>query len=869
MPGTLDHSTSLMEMSALENESYIDDLVKYFEAEHELHPDVDYNTENKNQAKEFHLHRYITAKHSKTGRFGAKKAKDAKDSIHSMAASGSVPEGAYFDPFGMTIIKKTNASGEEDPVALSDAQTVEQDFVNRVDEEIRLGRKNDFEAGRSEKDTQLSRLSLGQRLAPLKNAKPEKYNLDDVKIEYTAGRAFEPDEDILENTIPNQFSMDVIVDHAPPKYTMEWDQYKIDQTMGAKAHIKQFLRKIVRRKDPDEDTLFERFFVTLPEYKEIVRQGTADARAIGVEYDPDADTKLKAFKDETKKILKQHDYGDNGHSIVRMNAKKFGYPVSSYSFGFWPSTTSGAAGTIKGVVDNPDKPNKPLSASFDINYSDYLKAAAKIRGTIGSMRTYSMIGYNCTSFAVDVAQAAGVPLKDEDAASYVTTHRHYSQRVDSPYTLARHLEERNKQLAEDQKKKASSGAEAELQDRIAAQKSSLYQQYASRLLSLPIVAIVKRRGVFTEEQINKAVRFLIDSAVDRVSEIERMFPNDVLIGDELDAAMQKKYEGIQFVLGGYTSVESYLDHCCTSEEAIANALLDSNDISDLSQMTGKSVEGLGGEFVLRFKETDYCKEIFKDVPLYEIFAKIGLFQCKLIAAQKKLIKQVSDLLDQAQDGGEYFRNLDSALGPFSFRMLGSEFAFNTDELKAFLAASNLDASGDVVKKKEVSPPKGEQKKTDESAVTLATAVKPLTTAASQTNTAESGSTDSEKPAVAEEIEEIRASREIERPEVNNIVLSMDDATVTVTFIREISKITPISGNSSDTGARIDRSYVVRFLSRLAEDPKVETNIVNYERVHMLIQVAVKASSFGNFLQQLIGKVSKSELIKALTDTGIS
>ena len=63
------------------------------------------------------------------------------------------------------------------------------------------------------------------------------------------------------------------------------------------------------------------------------------------------------------------------------------------------------------------------------------------------MRTYSMIGYNCTSFAVDVAQAAGVPLKDEDAASYVTTHRHYSQRVDSPYTLARHLEERNKQLA--------------------------------------------------------------------------------------------------------------------------------------------------------------------------------------------------------------------------------------------------------------------------------------------------------------------------------------------------------------------------------------------------------------------------------------
>ena len=196
MPGTLDHSTSLMEMSALENATYIDDLVKYFDAEHELHPDVDYNTENKNQAKEFHLHRYITAKHSKTGRFGAKKAKDAKDSIHSMAASGSVPEGAYFDPFGMTIIQNVNDYRGNDPAALSDAQTVEQDFVNRVDEEIRLGRKNDFEAGRSEEDTQLSRLSFGQELAPLKEPA-----LKAVKKEYVAGKAFEPDEDVLANTI--------------------------------------------------------------------------------------------------------------------------------------------------------------------------------------------------------------------------------------------------------------------------------------------------------------------------------------------------------------------------------------------------------------------------------------------------------------------------------------------------------------------------------------------------------------------------------------------------------------------------------------------------------------------------------------------
>ena len=101
-----------------------------------------------------------------------------------------------------------------------------------------------------------------------------------------------------------------------------------------------------------------------------------------------------------------------------------------------------------GVVRNPDPYHDDpgiIERRFSISYANYLRAAAKIRGVVGSGRSYSFLGYNCTSFAADIAKEAGVPIKDKDSSETMQTFRYRSARIDSPYSLAKFVRAANKQ----------------------------------------------------------------------------------------------------------------------------------------------------------------------------------------------------------------------------------------------------------------------------------------------------------------------------------------------------------------------------------------------------------------------------------------
>lgn len=176
-----------------------------------------------------------------------------------------------------------------------------------------------------------------------------------------------------------------------------------------------------------------------PSYKILLGKRKASQKK---NFNEATDPALEAFLTDQFMLAKGDSRGECGHTFVRFKRKYRNKLYNQYSFGFWPLERAGSADVVTGRVSNPD----PHSDDGDIGDNEVLmneaitpasafNAIAYVRSVIGSARTYSFAGYNCTSFGVEVAQAAG--LSPRSSMSKAPTDTKRNQRVDSPAALAK------------------------------------------------------------------------------------------------------------------------------------------------------------------------------------------------------------------------------------------------------------------------------------------------------------------------------------------------------------------------------------------------------------------------------------------------
>ena len=369
----------------------------------------------------------------KIGRHGAKKLSEKNDSIKKlgdtaptqMRAKTGAAMGMYFDPFGDVLLDRERDTRPEE------IRKLNLDFLKRVEAQRGLARKNDFEKGRYGKLQQdyvvASMISKYGEFAMM-----DEENLQDAGEEYAKqfnqGRTFKKDYEGVDE-IPDNFALVVAVD-PPTDVYMDFNKDRAARTLNI------FGQKL---EGVDHLEMLDENMRKSADYREIVERGQRDAAETGMQYDPNCDPNVAILRTQ---IL--HSLTDGqGHSFVRMVAKSGNDDVHSYSFGFVPLTfTPGMGAVTMGKVENPDghaKDARVIERSHPVSYANYLRAATKIRGLVGSKRTYSFMGYNCTSFAADVASEAGIPIRKEDSGERSRTFRRRKVWVDSPYSLAKYV----------------------------------------------------------------------------------------------------------------------------------------------------------------------------------------------------------------------------------------------------------------------------------------------------------------------------------------------------------------------------------------------------------------------------------------------
>lgn len=706
------------------NDRVIQDLWGDYVLARKFDKTTDFIQKNKEEAKSFNPFRYIFSKHDKTGRFGAKTAPEANDSISALGAGG-LPKGYYFDPFSLEVYEDPDAT-DNDEEQFDDIRLLAQfdnprhqkilglksDFEKRVEVQTALSRENDFEKDRVGFDARMAMAQAihddihsqeiqdelrlranGQQSSKeqieSRNAKITKEVLAKVKARYNAGKTFVPDEPAKE-LMPDSFTLQIMVDDAPQRYYQDWAQFQAEKTQGVLGRIKGFFRKMFGQGGPDRNALFKEFTESHPEYRRIVQEGmTEAAKKPGTAYDPDKDPAMQKFKNQIAGIKDQR--SSFGHSIVRMKAKKYGVPVSVYSFMFGSTASPGMAGVITGKVSNPARPKAAVEkGSYDISYSAYLNAAAKIRGTVGAMRTYSIMGYNCSSFASEVAIAAGIPLRDEDTSSNTITFRHRSQKVDSPYNLAMLQQDRRtakENTPEYQAKKA-------LED-------SRYQQlsaaYLPRMMQSRAVTDVLSLKLLPQQEIDDILREVITDIAQRAVKVELDNPVDGLTGDELDAAQDRRAKARALRFGADTPGEdALLSAFSSSEFEIAEMLIGSLRHTDpkvlSARLWGKSLLMKNSTYMDKLKQMASVKAALGDMPQQEADDKLSLLVDKIRLKQHEL--------HEALRGAVYARGGNSltmltqlnqilSAGPYELEMLGEKLFDSEQKLTAFLNAAHI------------------------------------------------------------------------------------------------------------------------------------------------------------------------------------
>ena len=902
-----DYSSSKMEQSAAKNEARIKGILE----EYRRDPDADpkhtvFTRRNAEEAKKFNLLRYMLSKHSSTGRFGASHREEPNDAIKALDNAEGVPQKAYFDPFSLKIIMpkdKTLPTDEgavrripfysggisEEQLARNEAERIRSAFISRVDTELEETEENDFEKSRMGYDAQMAlaeAVDVGVNFGRGKLGR----KVDEERLiqSHNSGRRFTPDNGIIED-IPDSFSLELIVDEAPPKYSQEWGQFWAEQTKGFWAQVKGFFKNAFSRKAPDEEAmkneLYERFLLRIPEYRDTMNRNMAIARSFTPPqpYDPKTDPDLTDIRASVHAATESKSLG---HSVVRLNAKKYNIPLSSYSFLFGAITGAGMAGAITGGVSNPSHLHGgEKKGEYDIRYTDYLKAAARIRGVVGSMRSYSIIGYNCTSFAVDVAHAAGIPLKDEDSSSYIMTHRHHSQRVDSPYVLAMHLAEKEEREA---KEKNSPEAQKKIDTELSQHETNvgkvLNDIYRPILINARILNEIAGMKLLKGKAIPVLIDELIEAVVKSGDFVDRQNPLEGLEGDALKNAAAARIGGRKVLFDGFPSEQDYLANLAADDERLARlALRDIRKIDFFDDLFGQSLTQKNfGRYCDKLLLTDTFNEKYGMLDDDNAMDFVKIVIGNIWAQQNYLRNSILYIAKNTEKYTDILTQLRELLHPFDPAMLGEGLFNSPQKIDAFIADRKI-----IVPEPEFEDDSSEEEEEEaegsgEEAVGAAQAEgsSEVEEQGSEDKAAGAEAVSEEGEAPAAEVAEVKAEapkksilleEELRPKHVRELLISFDEREMLEAFIDTFKhSAIHIDGYNGNTGEDLKMADVLRVMARLTErDGGAKRIFVSYySRIFNYYSGSDRLDLFKDMLQRMAEELSISDLTNTFEECDI-
>ena len=376
----------------------------------------------KNTAKkgEMKWYKWIFSKKRKLGRFGQKSTenKKLKKMADQMEKEGGQED--YFDPM------MAMDSGQEGGI--------QDEFYHLVTDEANLAQENDYNSQTTEGGMGYSVLAhFYQKRDMLDDAaKLEESYEKEYEQRHDGTTAFVPDGELKEGKA-DKFAISVGVSGASRFYS-EYSKESARQK-GISTFLKMFTGKKNVSDEEEEERVAQKVMEKTPLYKKLVAEGKKQNK----NYNPKADPLVENLRTE---IRFQRASGNPGHAFIRLIPKIGNTKKGSYSFGFFTMGPGKMGGVDEGYVENPDPTasgGQVTEKEYDVPFSGYLKAAAKIRGIKASGRKYSVLGYNCTSFAIEVAKSAGVSIPDKEVAADITTYDHRSERIDIPASLQNFL----------------------------------------------------------------------------------------------------------------------------------------------------------------------------------------------------------------------------------------------------------------------------------------------------------------------------------------------------------------------------------------------------------------------------------------------
>ncbi len=698
MPPRTDSSSSLMVQSAKANKEKIQSLVElYNHKRNEEGDDTNFEKAGEDKAKKFGFLRWMSKKASgkNVDRF-TPKVDERLDSISGLASGAVMPSGAYFDPLGLKIIKpdivQVIGSEYEQEVDASEAMAsqIESDFVDRVDEEITDISKNDYEERFMDEN---SELALIQAATDIAEENETEMTLEDVAELYNAGKAFVPNPGYVE-AVPDSFQIELKVFETPPDYSLEWEQYKADRLKSISTRIGNYFKSLLGikvNKTQDMQAMEEDFIKSLPEYTRIRREGEQEAKKMKVKYDPETDNRLQNFVIQTYRATRAT---SSGHSLVKLIAKRDGRDLSVYSFAYGTIANTESKGVVRGAVSNPAVENDQdvVMTRQDISYSDYLKAAARIRGVVGSMKTYSILSYNCTSFAASVAQAAGLDVKPEDTTRKITTLRHGSELIETPYDFSRYISYLNSNKQEETMDTAKDEA---MIDEITKPYLTRFENEYENNRYLQILAsygMVDLKNA--KERAKKKIRDIVTTGY----YIDKKYPLSELMGEDFGEAIEERAREKNFALGARSEEQAierlfapenegkafklFIDFPFTYE--IVAQLLDDPDF-DISDMS------LARMFLNVLKSNEYFKNRYSDLPNAEkLENRIAVMTLgRIKGMQSQIIGQILSACEGKEDG-ELVDAFVNEMGEYTFGMLSRRVLNSGETLERFVELSGVE-----------------------------------------------------------------------------------------------------------------------------------------------------------------------------------
>ena len=166
------------------------------------------------------------------------------------------------------------------------------------------------------------------------------------------------------------------------------------------------------------------------------------------------DWKLVLSVDREQKGLGRLISGDVGHTWVKL----MNNAGTKFSYGFWPQTGFKSFApflSVDGCVHHPDTAHEPPNATeysdidYKLTHQNYLNGILFAQSVCEAPPSYNLFTYNCTTFAINVAKAAGVSPPSSTTMA-----------IDNPNALFEGIEEEQaKRGAESNAASTGSGSE--------------------------------------------------------------------------------------------------------------------------------------------------------------------------------------------------------------------------------------------------------------------------------------------------------------------------------------------------------------------------------------------------------------------------